>query len=89
MSDLYATHAAGLDAPAQKAFAITPDDGNDLPYVTRAIYTGRGGTLVCTLLEDSSDVTFNALPAGIILPIRVRRVKATGTTASMDMVGLT
>lgn len=89
MADLYSTHTPGLDTPAQKAFAITPDDANDLAYTTRAIYTGKGGTLVCTLLEDSSDTTFTNLPAGMVLPIRVKRVKATGTTASMDLVGLT
>lgn len=89
MADLYSTHAPGLDAPAQKAFAITPDDNNDLSYNTRAIYTGAGGTLVCTLMDDSSDVTFVALPAGTVLPVRVKRVKATGTTASMNLVGLT
>lgn len=89
MADLYANHSPGLDAPAQKAFAITPDDGNDLALTTRAIYTGKGGTLVCILLEDSAEVTFASVPAGMILPIRVKRVKATGTTASMDLVGLT
>jgi len=89
MADLFATHAAGLDAPAQKAFSITPDDSTDLALTTRAIYTGKGGTLVCILLDDSAEVTFTNLPAGVVLPVRVRRVKATGTTASMDLVGLT
>lgn len=88
MADLYANHTPGLDAPAQKAFAITPDDNNDLALSTRAIYTGKGGTLVCILVEDSAEVTFNSVPAGIVLPVRVKRVKATGTTASMDLVGL-
>lgn len=88
MADLFSTHAPGLEAPAQKGFSITPDDSNDLSLSTRAIYTGKGGTLVCTLLDDTSDTTFTTLPAGMILPIRVKRVKATGTTASMDLVGL-
>lgn len=88
MADLFASHAPGLDAPAQKAFAITPDDNADLALSTRALYTGKGGTLVCILLDDSAEVTFTSLPSGMILPVRVKRVKSTGTTAAMDLVGL-
>lgn len=88
MADLFATHSAGLDSPAQKAFSITPDDSNDLATVTRAVYTGKGGTLVCILADDSTEVTFSSVPSGQVLPLRVRRVKATGTTAAMDLVGL-
>lgn len=40
MADLFDTHAAALDSPAQKAFAISPDDNNDLALCTRALYTG-------------------------------------------------
>lgn len=88
MADLFATHSNGLDSPATKAFAITPDDNTDLAQTTRAIYTGTGGTLVCTLADDSGDATFVSLPAGSILPVRVKRVKATGTTSSMNLIGL-
>lgn len=88
MADNFSTHSAGLDSPASKAFAVTPDDNSDLALTTRAIYTGSGGTLVCILCDDSAEVTFTALPAGAVLPIRIRRIKATGTTASMGLVGL-
>ncbi len=88
MADMFATHSTALDSPAQKAFAITPDDNNDLALTTRALYTGKGGTLTCILADDGSEVLFSSVPAGQILPLRVRRVKATGTTASMDLVGL-
>lgn len=88
MADLYATHVPGLESPAQKAFSITPDDAADLATSTRAIYTGKGGTLVCILVDDGSSVTLSSLPAGQVLPLRVRRVLATGTTAVMDLVGL-
>lgn len=88
MADLFDTHAAALDSPAQKAFAIAPDDNNDLALCTRALYTGTGGTLVCVLTDDSTAVTFNSLPAGQVMPLRVRRVLATGTTSAMGLVGL-
>ena len=88
MPDLYAGHTSGLDSPAIRAFAITPNDSNDLAVSTRAIWTGAGGTIVAILEADSSSVTFTNVPAGQILPIRAKRVLATGTTASMNMIGL-
>jgi len=88
MADFFATHSAGLDSPAQKAFAITADDNNDLAVTTRAIYSGAGGTLVAILADDASAVTFSNLPAGQVLPIRVRRVLATGTSAGINLIGL-
>jgi len=88
MPDLFATHSAGLDSPAGKAFTITPDDSNDLAISTRAVYTGTGGTLVVILQDDVASVTFTNVPPGQILPLRCRRVLATGTTASMNLIGL-
>ena len=88
MADNFSTHSGGLDSPATKAFAITPDDNTDFAFTTRALYTGKGGTLVAILADDATEVTFSSLPAGLVLPCRIRRVKATGTTASMDLVGL-
>lgn len=88
MPDLFATHTTGLDSPACKAFAITPDDSNDLAISTRAIYTGAGGTIVAILQDDASSVTFTNVPPGQIIPLRVRRVLATGTTGSMNLIGL-
>lgn len=88
MADIFSTHSSALDSPARAGFAIVPDDNNDLAQTTRALYTGKGGTLVCILADDSVEITFSSVPAGQILPLRVRRVKATGTTVSMDLVGL-
>lgn len=87
MADFFATHSSALDSPATRAFAVVPDDNNDLAVSTRALYTGRGGTVVVILLDDATEVSFTSLPAGSILPLRVRRIKATGTTAT-DLVGL-
>lgn len=88
MADNFISHSAGLDSPASKAFAITPSDSTDLPDVTRGLYTGTGGTIVLILTDDASAVTLNSVPAGTVLPLRVRRVLATGTTASMNLIGL-
>jgi hypothetical protein len=39
------------------------------------------------LVADAETTTFNAVPAWTVLPIRVRRVLASGTTAG-SIVGL-
>jgi hypothetical protein len=69
------------------AFAITPDDSSELAHVVRAIYVGGGGDVAIVCEDNASPVTFVAVPAGQILPVRVRKVLSTGTTAT-DIVGL-
>lgn len=86
MPDRFASHAASLDAPADTAFSITPSDAADLAETTRALYVGTSGTVVVTMAAGG-DVTLANVPAGTILPLRVRRVRATGTTAAA-LVGL-
>jgi hypothetical protein len=61
--------------------AVTPNDNADLAAPCLALYIGSAGALVVTM-ADGTDVTFGAVTAGSLLPIRVRRVKATGTVAS-------
>jgi hypothetical protein len=77
--------AEGLESPYDNAAAITPNDSTDLSYATRAIYVGQQGTLTVTML-GGGDVTFNC-GAHMLLPIRVTRVLATGTSAD-DLVAL-
>ena len=86
MTDIFATNASSITAPAQDGFSITPNDEADLPQVTRALYCGTGGTLVVKLLSGAT-LTFINVPAGSFLPIRVVRVHSAGTTAGA-LVGL-
>lgn len=79
--DQISNTVVGSDSPATTQLAITPSDTTDLTYITRAIYIGAAGNLVVTPLQGGSDVTYAVL-AGQILPVRVTRVKATGTTAT-------
>ena len=74
--------------PASRASSITPSDTTDLTSATRGIYTGTGGTIVCILEGDTASVTFANVPAGVVLPIRVKRVLSTGTTSTMGLIGL-
>jgi len=73
-------------APAGGAFAVTPADGTNI-YAT-ALYVGVGGDIKVDMENGDSAVTFVGVPTGAVLPIRVRRVYSTDTTAT-DIVGLT
>ncbi|MGH1352201.1 MAG: spike base protein, RCAP_Rcc01079 family [Methyloligellaceae bacterium] len=81
MTDNFKRHTSSLESPASGAFAITPDNSNSLSEITRAIYIGGAGDLAVTM-QAGQEVTFSSLPAGTVLPVRVERVKATGTTAT-------
>jgi hypothetical protein len=59
---------------------ITPNDTQDLAALTTSVYVGTGGTLA--VVAEDGTVTMITAPSGAILPIRIRRVNATGTTAS-------
>ena len=74
----------GLETPATNAVAITPNDSTDVPIMHRAIYVGVEGDVV---IQDQSgtQVTFKSVQG--VLPIRPKRVLATGTTAT-DIIGL-
>jgi hypothetical protein len=71
-----------LDSPASAAVAITKSDTDQLAKVTRAIYVGGAGDAALVLGDDTAAVTFVALAAGQVYPLRVKQVKSTGTTAT-------
>lgn len=68
-------------APASSAAAVTPDDSAELSDVTRWVFVGGTGNLV-VVMANGATVTFTAVEAGTLLPIRVSRVMATDTTAT-------
>lgn len=79
MSNAMATYAA------RAAAAITPHDSTNFSPC-RAIYVGTGGTVVA-VFENDAAITFINVPSGAILPVRLKRVNNTSTTAS-SMVAL-
>lgn len=74
-------------APAEDCFAITPSDVADLPRATKAIYIGFSGDVALIPVRGNLPVVFKKVIAGTILDVRVRAIRATGTTAA-DLVGL-
>jgi len=61
---------------------ITPDDNTDLSASTRGLYVGASGDVTVIMERDTAAITFTALAAGVVHPLRVKRVLATGTTAT-------
>ena len=72
----------GRNAPAFGAVVVTTNDSTDLTKApTRALYIGVAGDVKVDMMDGSAGVVFKAAPVGV-LPIRVTRVYATGTTAT-------
>lgn len=77
--DRHPNHQAGLDSPAEDYVAVTPDDGAELGFVTRAVHLGTAGVLR-VLNRAGVERTTAILTAGWH-PLRVRKIFQTGTTA--------
>lgn len=81
MPDRYDSHTPSLSSPLIGGFSITPNDLVDLPAVTRQLrVTGSGGQLAISWA--GGDQTVEPVVSGDVLDWRVRRVLATGTTAT-------
>jgi len=80
-TDPNAGASAGLIGPCERAAAVTPNDGADVTFTTRALYVGVGGD-VSVVTSGGDTVTLVGVPGGAVLPIRANRVRATGTTAT-------
>lgn len=65
------------------SFLITPHDTNELAYVTRAISFATAGALA-VVMENGDDVIIpsGALAAGVMHPLRIKKIKLTGTGAA-------
>jgi len=74
-------------SPAEQCFEILPSDSQDLAVPTKALYIGEGGDVAVVTLRGTSEIVFRNLQSGSILDVRVRAVRATGTTAA-SLVGL-
>lgn len=81
MADVFASYRSGLESPASNAAAVTPNDSTDLETDARALWVGTSGNVKIDTTGGQT-VTFVGVIGGSIVPMRTRRVYATGTTAS-------
>ena len=80
MADNFSTFLNTPAAPYRDAVAVVPGDATVID-ITNALYVGGAGTIKVTTV-DGTDTTLTAV-AGAILPLRVNKVFATGTTATL------
>jgi len=73
--------------PATRVAAVTPSDTANLSTPSRALYIGTAGDVAVIPAGQTTPVTFVGVLAGSIIPVRVSRVLATGTTAD-DILSL-
>lgn len=75
------------DDPAIDAVAVTPSDSVDLIDGVRGLWVGGAGAVAVQLPgfsgQSGATVTFSGVAAGTLLPVRARKVLATGTTATL------
>lgn len=72
-----------VHAPMRVLRTAALHDVNDLPApgVTRFVYFAAAGTVSLIAVDDSTPVQLT-VTAGLLLPIRVKRILATGTSVA-------
>ena len=87
MVDHFDSQIDSLSQPARRSFAITPHATMEITPLPKAIYVGGGGDITLRAADSNSDTVFRNLAPGQILDVRVRYIRAAGTTAT-SIVGL-
>ena len=80
MSNPFQTRAVSLSGPATDIQPVVPNDNQDLSTIAVALYVETAGTVSIVTVHGGARSV--AVGDRAILPVGVRRVKATGTTAS-------
>ncbi len=80
MHDPFKNRTPSLSGPATDIIPVTPSDSTNLPAVCVALYIEAGGDLV--IVTQAGAMRTVAVADQSMLPVGVRRVQATGTTAT-------
>lgn len=80
-TDDFESCSSTLSSPPGGGEPVTPSDSTELSKVSRSIYVGVSGHLV-VVMKDGTVLTYKNLAAGMLHPIRAKRINATGTTAT-------
>lgn len=76
----FSSQARSISGPATDVLPVTPDDGTDLADVAIALYVETGGAVAIDTVGGQTRTV--EMADFSILPVGVRRVRATGTTAT-------
>lgn len=81
-NDPFHGQSPGPNGPYTYGEAITPSNDADLTVPARGIWSGTGGAISLVPRNATAPITISNVPAGVMLPIWTKRVRATGTTAT-------
>ncbi len=80
MHNPFENRTSSLSGPATDILPVTPDDVTEMTEVAIALYIETGGQL--SILTARNGARVISVADQSILPVGVRRVNATGTTAT-------
>lgn len=85
MADEFAGYSASPNSFGRRGSVVTPNDSADLTNVSKGLLVVVTGNLVFIPVDnaDGAPLTWSSVPVNTIVPYFVRRVKATGTTATV------
>ncbi len=84
MPDDFKDYTPGLDSPANDIIPVTPSDSTDLDPPARSLLVSVSGTIrVTTYAGNVRDIPASLAAAGATVQCRIKRVHATGTTATI------
>lgn len=86
MLDNFVQYATALDSPGEEHYDITPSNTVDEQVAFRSVYVGVTGDVVIVSLKGVAKTYKNAAQ-GSTIPMRGKRVNATGTTAT-NLIGM-
>jgi hypothetical protein len=72
---------------ARNAYAVTPDDNNNLPIAAFCLWVGGAGNIKLTTVGGQT-VTFSGIPAGTVLNVQTVKIFQTGGTTATLIVAL-
>lgn len=83
MNDPFSAHNTFPTHPTTQSLEHTPSDADDVPTVPRAVSVNTAGLVRYTAFEDTPGTSVSMrMEAGVLYPIRVSRIWATGTAAA-------
>lgn len=83
--DPYADNSPTPESFGRFSRLVSPSDSADLPTISKSVVCVTSGnvSVVPVNNSDAAPVPFVGVAAGFIVPFQVRRVMATGTTATV------
>lgn len=83
--DSFQGAADAVWAPSRLGQAVTPSDVDDLPRPCKGLWISAAGTVSVLFMDDpgNTPVALGSLDVGTLVPVRVKRVRASGTSATV------